>query len=86
MNIDAIFENESLEIFNDVNEKHKWFQSILTDLLEKIPYTPDEEDATDFNDDGSIADTENLEVKDDVIKDEVTQIVQRILSDLINSL
>ena len=85
-NVDAIVENESLEISNDVNEKHKWFQSILTDLLKKIPYTPDEEDATDFNDDGSITDTENLEVKNDLIEDEGTQIVQKILSDLINNL
>ena len=47
-----------------------------------IPYTPDGEDATAFNEDGPIAETEKF----DVIEDEGTQIVQRILSDLINTL
>ena len=51
-----------------------------------IPYTPDEEDATASNEDGPIAETENLEVNEDIIEDEGTQIVQRILSDLINTL
>ena len=69
-----------------MSERQKWFQSILTDLLKMIPYTPDEEDATAFNEDCPIAETENLEVTDDVIENEGTQIVQRILSDLINTL
>ena len=70
-----------------MSERQKWFHSILTDLLNMIPYTPDEEDATASNEDGPIAETENLEVNDDLIEeDEGTQIVQRILSDLINTL
>ena len=60
---------------------------MLTDLLKKIPYKPDKEDATVSNKGGdTIAEMENFEVNNVIIEDKGTQIVEKILSDLVNSL